>query len=185
MLGTIFCSAGLLFAAVAMLFSQLCSTSRGAMGGSFLTLGVLYMLAAVGNVQGGALSFISPLGIVFKSLPFAGNLVYPVFIILAETLAIAAIAVWLNAVRDLGAGLLPQRKGRAHAKVSLSSPFGFALRLTKNMAAAWIVIMFVLGLMYGSIFGDFESFISKSEMIQKIIAAGNDNMLMSFINIYW
>jgi len=182
LLGVIFCAVGLLFAAIAMLFSQLCHTSRGGIGGSFLTLGVLYMLAAIGNIQGGALSYISPLSIVFKTLPFAGNRIYPTIIILVEMLMIALLALRLSIVRDLGAGLLPQKKGRAHAKSSLSSPFALALRLTKNTAIVWIVVMFVLGLMYGSIFGDFESFISQSEMIQMIIAAdAGGNMILSFM----
>ncbi|MDR1563376.1 MAG: hypothetical protein LBS74_00240 [Oscillospiraceae bacterium] len=182
LLGTIFCVVGLLFSAIAMLVSQLCSTSRSVIGGSFLTLGVLYMLAAMGNVQGGVLSYISPLAIVFKTLPFAGNQIYPIFIILAETFVVAVIAICLNAVRDLGAGLLPQRKGCAHANQMLSSPFGLAWRLTKNTSIAWGIIMFVVGLMYGSVFGDFESFIGGSEMIQKIIAAGaGGDMMLSFM----
>ena len=182
LLGGIFCVVGLLFAAIAMLFSQLCYTSRGGIGGSFLVLGVLYMLAAMGNVQGGVLSYLSPLGFVFKTLPFVGNRVYPIINILAETLIIAMAAIRLSSVRDLGAGLLPQRKGRAHGKPSLSSPFALALRLTKSTAIVWIVVMFVLGLMYGSIFGDFESFLSQSEMIQMIIAADpGGSMILSFM----
>jgi ABC-2 type transport system permease protein len=182
LLGAIYTAVGLLFAAVAMLFSQLCSSSRSELSGNFLTLGLFYTVAAMGNVSGGALSYISPLGIVFKTVPFAGNKLYPIWIILAEALIIAVIAIRLNAARDLGAGLLPQRNGRAHAKASLSSPFALALRLMKNTAIIWTVSMFVLGLMYGSVFGDFESFMSKSKMIQTIIAAGSgDDLLMSFM----
>ena len=183
LLGAIICTEGLLFAAVAMLFSQLCSTSRGAVGGSFLTLGVMYLLAASGNISGGALSYISPMAIVFKALPFAGNRVYPIFVILAEALIVAVIAVRLNSTRDLGAGLLPQRKGHAHAKASLSSPFGLAFRLTKNSVITWVVVMFVLGMAYGSIFGDFESFLGSNEMIKAIVSAGaGGDMALSFMS---
>jgi ABC-2 type transport system permease protein len=172
---------GMLFAAIAMLLSQLCSTAHGSIGGSFLVLGIFYMLAALGNVQGGALSTISPLSLVFKTAPYVENRIAPIFVLGIESLLIAILAIALSLTRDLGAGLLPQKKGRAHAKKSLSSPFGLAFRLTKKTAITWVILLFVLGLMYGSIFGDFESFIGSSEIIQRIIAAGQGDMILSFM----
>ena len=182
LLGGLFFAVGMFFAAAAMLFSQLCTTSRSMIGGCFLSLGIFYLIAAMGNVFGGIMAYLSPLSIAFKSSPFAGNHIWPVFAILAATIAVASVAMRLSAKRDLGAGLLPQRRGRAHAQASLSSPFGLALRLTKKTAVAWVIIMFVLGMSYGSIFGDFESFISQSEMIQMILATGSgENMILSFM----
>ena len=182
LLGGLFFAVGLFFAAVAMLFSQMCATSRGMLGGCFLTLGGFYLLAAMGNVSGGAAAYLSPFSIVFKALPFAGNRVWPVFVILAGTIVIAAVAMCLSTRRDLGAGLLPQRRGRAHAQASLSSPFGLAFRLTKGTAVAWVVIMLVLGAAYGAVFGDFEAFIGQNEMLQMILATGEgEDAIVSFM----
>ena len=182
LLGGLFFAVGMFFAAVAMLFSQLCSTSRSMIGGCFLTLGGFYLIAALGNVSGGTMVYFSPFSIAFKSSPFLGNYVWPIFAILAATIMIALCAMLLSTKRDLGAGLLPQRRGRAHAQASLSSPFGLAFRLTRKTAIAWIIIMFILGLSYGSVFGDFELFISQSEMLQMILATGVDeNMILSFM----
>jgi Putative exporter of polyketide antibiotics len=182
LLGGIFFAVGMFFAATAMLFSQLCSTSHGMIGGSFLTLGIFYLIAAMGNVSGGALSYFSPFSIAFKASPFSGNYIWPVFAILTEMLVIALFAMHLSAKRDLGTGLLPQRHGRAHAQASLSSPFGLAFQLMKKTAAAWIIIMFILGMSYGSVFRDFELFVSESEMLQMIIGTGTgENMILSFM----
>jgi len=182
LLGGIFFAVGMFFSAVAMLFSQLCSTSRGMIGGSFLTLGVFYLIAAIGNVSGGIMVYFSPLSIVFKSSPFARNHAWPVFAILAGTLVIAAAAIYFNVKRDLGAGLLPEKRGHAHAQPSLSSPFGLAFRLTRKTALTWIIIMLILGMSYGAVFGDFESFIQQNEMLQMILAAGEgEDMILSFM----
>ena len=182
LLGGLFFAVGMFFAAVAMLFSQLCATSRGMISGCFLTLGAFYLVAAMGNVSGGVMVYFSPFSIVFKSAPFAGNYIWPVFAVLVVTIMIASIAIRLSTTRDLGAGLLPQKRGRAHAQASLSSPFGLAFRLTRKTAVAWIIIMFILGMSYGSVFGDFETFISQSEMLQMILATGTgENMILSFM----
>ena len=182
LLGGLFFAVGLFFAAVAMLFSQLCSTSRGMTGGCFLVLGIFYLIAALGNVSGGILAYLSPFSIVFKSSPFAGNDIWPVFAILAGTIITAWLAIRFSTKRDLGAGMLPQRRGRAHAQVSLSSPFGLAYRLMRKTVIAWVIIMFILGMSYGSVFGDFESFISQNEMLQMILATGaGENMILSFM----
>ena len=182
LLGGLFFAVGMFFAAVAMLFAQLCATSRGMLGGCFLSLGAFYLLAAMGNVSGGVPVYLSPFSVVFKAAPFAGDHVWPVWAILAATCGLAAAAMRLGTRRDLGAGLLPQRRGRAHAQASLSSPFGLAYRLTKKTAVAWAVTMFVLGLSYGSVFGDFETFILQNEMLRMILAAdAGGDMILSFM----
>ena len=182
LIGAVFFIVGMFFSAVAMLFSQLCATSRGMTGGCFLTLGVFYIIAAMGNVSDSFLVYFSPLSIVFKAEPFVKNYTWPVFIILLGTLVVAFFAMHLSSKRDLGVGLLPQRKGHAHAQAHLSSPFGLAFRLTRKMAITWIIIMFILGLSYGSVFGDFEAFISQSELFQMILATEDGvSMTLSFM----
>ena len=182
LLGMLFFIVGMLFSAIAMLFSQLCSTSRGMTGSCFLTLGSFYLIAALGNVSDSSLIYFSPFSIIFKASPFSGNHIWPVLVILAGTLGIAFVAMNLSTKRDLGAGLLPQRRGHAHAQAHLSSPFGLAFRLTRKMAIAWVIIMFTFGISYGSVFGDLESFISQNELFQMILATeeGTD-MMLSFM----
>ena len=184
LLGVIFFIVGMFFACVAMLFSQICSTSRGMTGGCFITLGILYITAAMGNVDGGALAYISPLSIIFKTSPFAENNIIPLFVIIAETLLLAVIAMQISGTRDLGAGLIPPGRGRAHASPSLSSPFGLALRLTLNTCIAWVIVMFILGVAYGSIFGDMEQFMSTNEMLQMVLATEEGGSMMASLITY-
>jgi len=64
---------GLLFAAIAAVFAQVASTSRGALSYSFIVLGVLYLLRGIGDVSGSVLSYISPLGLILKTEIFYSN----------------------------------------------------------------------------------------------------------------
>jgi len=182
LLGGVFFLVGIFFAAVSMLLSQLCATSRGMTGGSFLVLGVFYLIAAIGNVFDNILAYFSPFSIVFKLSPFVRNHIFPLSIVLIGALITAIIAVHFNVKRDLGAGLLPHRHGRAHAQAFLSSPFGLAFRLMKKQIISWLIIIFILGVLYGAVFGDFEAFISQNEMLQMILATdAGENMILSFM----
>jgi ABC-2 type transport system permease protein len=181
-IGALIFATGMLFSAIAMLFCQLCASSRAMIGWSFLSMGVLYMVSAIGSVAQGPVSFISPLGLAFKAEPYAGNYAWPVFAILAEAAVIGAFAMKLSLSRDLGSGLIPARKGKAHAGSLLSSPFGLVLRLGRTSLIIWAISLFVIGALYGSIFGDLEAFLAENEMLQALMQASPDsNMSLSFM----
>jgi len=160
---------GLFFAAVAALFAQLSSSSRGAMGYSFLALGLLYVLRAAGDVAGNALSYISALGLMQRARPFVENHWWPVLLILLQTAALTAIAFALSANRDLGRGLLHARRGRSEARPWLRTPFGLALRLQGGTLLIWAAAIFALGASYGSVLGNIETFVADSPLYQQAI----------------
>ncbi len=167
-------ASGLFFAAVAALFSQLSSSSRGAVSFSLMTLGVFYMMRAAGDMNSELLSLISPMGLIQRTQIYVKNYWWPVFVLLLETIAVSAIAYALNAVRDISQGFIPAKPGRREAPRSLLSPFGLAFRLLRTTLISWILGIFILGASYGSILGDIENFVSSSEFYSMIIGA-NEN----------
>lgn len=162
---------GLFFSATAGLFSQLSESSRGAVGYSFTLLIVAYLVRAVGDVSSEALSWFSPLGWILRSEVYVNNIWWPVLLTIAAALALAAVALYLNSLRDLDAGFIPAKPGRKFASVFLQSPFGLALRLQRTGIIAWVVGMYILGASYGSILGDLESFFETNAMMSKILPA--------------
>ncbi|MCL2873445.1 MAG: ABC transporter permease [Defluviitaleaceae bacterium] len=164
-------ASGLLFAAIAAVFSQLSASSRGAVGYSFLALGVFYMMRAAGDINAEILSLLSPLGLVQRSQFFIENNWLPTIVILIQAAAVFAIAYTLNAKRDLGQGILPARPGRSEASKMMRSQFGLSFRLVKNTLITWLIVMFLLGASYGSIMGDIDTFVSESEFYQALIGA--------------
>jgi ABC-2 type transport system permease protein len=133
---------GLAFTGIAAVAAQLTSSARTARGVALGALGVAFVLRGVGDSAGAGgpswLTWASPLGWIQLTRPFAGQrwwvLVLPLAVFVLGTGAAFALA----ARRDLGAGLLPDRPGRATASVLLRDPFGLAWRLQRGALLGWV-----------------------------------------------
>jgi ABC-2 type transport system permease protein len=134
---------GLAFTGVAAVAAQLTSSASTARGIALAVLGVAFVLRGVGDSAGAAgpswLSWASPLAWIQLAQPFAAERWW----VLALPLAVAAggtgLAFELAARRDQGAGLLPDRPGRATASAFLRGPFGLAWRLQRGALLGWAV----------------------------------------------
>jgi polyether ionophore transport system permease protein len=132
---------GLTFAGIAAVAAQLTSSARAARGIALGALGVAFVLRGVGDSAGPSgpswLSWASPLAWIQFTRPFAAERWWVLVLPLA-TFALGVTAAFvLAARRDLGAGLLPDRGGRATASRLLSSPFGLAWRLERATLLGW------------------------------------------------
>ena len=172
--GAALCVSGLVFASLAALFSQLSSSSQGAMGYSFLMIGIFYIVRAAGDINSEALSRVSPLGLVQRSQVFVENHWWPVLVLLLEFIVVAIIAYALNSVRDIDQGFIPVRPGRKEASIIMQTSFGLCFRLMRNSLITWLIVMFLLGVSYGSMLGDIEIFVNQSEFYQMIIGVNDE-----------
>jgi ABC-2 type transport system permease protein len=132
---------GLAFAGIAAVAAQLTSNARAARGIALGALGVAFVLRGVGDSAGPSgpswLSWASPLAWIQFTRPFAAERWWVLVLPLA-TFALGVTAAFvLAARRDLEAGLLPDRGGRATASRLLSSPFGLAWRLERATLLGW------------------------------------------------
>jgi ABC-2 type transport system permease protein len=169
--GAVLCVFGLFFAAVAAVFSQISTSSRGAIGLSLVTLGVLYLMRAAGDLNSEALSLISPMGLIQRAQIYVENYWWPVGAVLLITVLVAVLAYKLNSIRDIGLGFIHARPGRKNASPLLRSSFGLSFRLLRNIILAWTVGIFILGASYASVLGDFDSFVASSEFYSMIIGS--------------
>lgn len=129
---------GLAFTGLAAVAAQLTQGARAARGIAFALLGLAFVLRGAGDSSSASwLSWLSPLGWVELTRPFAGQrwwvLVLPLAVLTVGTGAAFALA----ARRDQGAGLLPDRDGRATASGWLRGPLGLAWRLQRGTLAGW------------------------------------------------
>lgn len=165
---------GIFFTGLTILFAQLSSNPRGTIGLSLGVLGISYVMRAIGDVSSEALSLASPLGLILRTEVYVNNYWWPVFVTLGAGVLLGALGFYLSSIRDLGAGLIPAKPGRKHASSFLQSTLGLGIRLQRTAIITWIIGLFILGAMYGSIFGDLEAFFSDNEMIQQILPPGED-----------
>ena len=133
---------GLAFTGIAAVAAQLASSARSARGIALGVLGIAFVLRGVGDSVGASgpswLSWASPLGWIQFARPFAGERWWVLALPLAVGAAGAGVALALAAHRDQGAGLLPDRPGRATASATLCGPFGLAWRLQRGALAGWV-----------------------------------------------
>jgi len=140
---------GLTFSGVAAVAAQIAAGARSAVALGGGVLAVSFVLRAIGDVGDGRLSWASPLGWAQAVRAFANERWWTVIPLVASAVVLSAVAQAVRLHRDLGAGLLGQRPGRASARPSLSSPIGLAFRLHRATIIGWSVGMALLSGFYG------------------------------------
>ena len=174
---------GLFFAAVTAIFAQLSSTAKGTSGLAIGLLAFFYLLRAAGDMRNESLSLFTPFGLAAKVQFFYKDNVWPLWILLAVSIVLFMVAFMLNKTRDLGASLLPDSKGRKHAKKSLRGPLSLSMRLVKTTLIAWIVVIVVFAASYGSVFEDLTSFYESNELFKSLMGlqGGSEDLTKSFL----
>lgn len=132
---------GWAFAAAAAFTAQLTESARVASGTALSVLGLSYLLRAAGDAgpDNGWLSWLSPLGWAAQVRPFVDERWWVVALAVGLTATLAALAYAASARRDLAAGVLPARPGRAEATAALRSPLALAARQQRGCwSPGWV-----------------------------------------------
>lgn len=172
--------AGIIGAVIALLIVQIMPTSSGATGTSLGIVGLLYILRAGTDPARISLSKLNPMGWTYLTFPFTKNNWFLLLFALIFSIIVTVIAFLLEGARDLGAGYLPERKGRASAKKSLLSVPGLFLRLSKGVLIGWLIGFAVLGAAYGSIYGDMQGFLESNEILKQMFTYAGVSIEDSF-----
>jgi len=178
--------AGLLFAAIALIWVQVFEYGRAATGMSLAGLALAFALRAVGDVRDNWLSLISPLGWVQAVDPFGEAILWPFFVSLVAVTGAVSVAIFLAVRRDVGAGLIEQRPGPATADRFLSTPLGFAWRLQRSTLFWWTVGAGFMGAIYGSVVSTIDDFVEENEAMRDMLEAlgmSGDALRDGFINV--
>jgi ABC-2 type transport system permease protein len=171
---------GTALASVALLAAQLTSGTRATYGLAGAVLGISYAVRAIGDVSGGGLSWLSPIGWYQAMHAFSGESWWPTALLLALAALSTAAAYAVFERRDYGAGLLATRPGPDRAPATLRTGLGLAWRLQRPSLIGWSVGLFLGGLGYGSIGDDVESLMGDSEFSKDIFGAGGLDLVDSF-----
>jgi ABC-2 type transport system permease protein len=154
--------AGMVFAGVAAVAAQVASGARSALALAGTVIGVSFVARAIGDVGDGRLSWASPIGWAQAIRAFADERWWVLGIPVAATFALIVLAVELQARRDLGAGLIGQRPGRATAGRFLRGPLGLAWRLQRASLVGWAVGAGLIAFFYGIVADQAESIVEEN-----------------------
>ncbi len=172
-------TSGLAMAGITVIAAQLTASSRGCAAIALGTLAATYGLRAIGDSAqvasppGGArfLTWLSPIGWAEKVAPFGTNRFAVLALGIATFATAIAVAFVLLDRRDLGAGMIAGRPGRARASRALACPEALALRLARGSLFGWTAAFVLLGALIGSISGSAASMLDDpklTEMLRKI-----------------
>ncbi|MDR5701436.1 ABC transporter permease [Agromyces aerolatus] len=148
--GAAIAASGIVFLALGLVVAQLFRTSRGANGAGVAIVLAAYLLRGIGDAAGTPSSdlihvtpawpsWVSPIGYGQFTGAFVDDDLRPLIVPLGFAALVIAGVFVLQAIRDQGASLLPERQGRAAARWTLSSSFGLVWRLTVPTLVAWAV----------------------------------------------
>ena len=172
--------AGIMGGGIALVMAQIMPVSSAATGSSLGIMGLLYIIRAGTDITNINLSMLNPLGWTYLTYPFTENHLRPIIYALLLTTILIIIAFSLEGARDMGSGYLPEREGRANAKKSLLSVPGLFIRLNKGIIISWLVTFLILGIAYGAIYGDMESFLESNEMMKQMFTYSGVTIEESF-----
>ncbi|MEU4288512.1 ABC transporter permease [Kribbella sp. NPDC026596] len=186
-IGIEFAFTGWLFAAVGAVAAQLSASAGTARGIAISVLGATYVLRAAGDTSEHTdgplawLSWLSPIAWAQRIHPYGENRWGLGILVLAATVVLVAVALYLSVRRDVGAGLLPARVGPAEGK--LGSPLALAWRLHRGLLAAWSVGFALLGLLFGGVAEGVGDMMRDDPKIQEIFArlGGSTGLIDSFL----
>lgn len=172
--------AGIIGAAIALAMSQIMPTSSSSTGSTLGVVGLLYILRAGTDLSNIKFSMINPMGWTYLTYPFTENNWLPLILSVAFSIIVVIIAFVLEGGRDMGAGYLPERGGRATAKKSLLSVPGLFIKLNKGVMISWLIAFVIMGAAYGSIYGDMQTFIGSNEIISQMFTMSGFSIEESF-----
>lgn len=181
--GSLIAAAGFMMGMLTLFVAQFTTTHSQTTGVSISVLLVMYLMRAMGDVSASWLALSVPLGWVARSDVYSHNHWWPVIALLGTALILMIVALILNRQRDMEAGLLPRFKGHHHVSHVLKSPFGLQLRLQRTGMIVWAIGMLMLGLSYGSVFGDLENFFKDNPLLQRMLTGKGDNYAEQFVPI--
>jgi ABC-2 type transport system permease protein len=169
--GTTVAAAALVFAGIAGVTAQLARTSRAANGLAGAVAGLAFLITAVGNAQegGSPLQWLTPFGWMQQTRSYADERWWLIGLSLLASVALALAALHVEARRDVGDGLLTQRRGRAHAAGWISGPVPLAWRLDRGYLLWWAVGFAVLGAFEGSLLETSADLVAQNPSLVEVL----------------
>jgi ABC-2 type transport system permease protein len=148
---TAWLTATAMFMAIGMFVAQLAATRRDAnlVGAGVLAASYLVRMAADSDASVAWLRWLSPLGWIEELRPFAGSEPFAFVPIAVLVVVLIAAAIVIARDRDLGASAIAIRERPKPRTLLLRGQAGLTVRLNRPVIAAWIVALFVSGLVFG------------------------------------
>lgn len=185
---------GMVWAAIAAVIAQLVEGSRSANGLAAILIGVAFLLRGIGDIfakpdasgllQQTWVSFLSPFGWLQSTRALTVPEWWPLMIHIPVIIILFAGAFIIVEHRDVGAGILPARKGRGTASVLLKSPVGLTWRLQKNVFIGWFMGVVAMAVTIGALVPQMSEVYESSDAMRAVVKSlgGSGALIPAFLS---
>ncbi len=185
---------GIVWAAIAAVVVQLVESGRSANGMLAGLIGVAFIVRGIGDFLGKMtasgtheaawISQLSPFGWLQATKSLTSPNWEPLIVSAAVSIVTVGIALLLLERRDVGAGLLPSRAGRARASWLLKSSMGLTLKLQKGIFIGWLIGIIVMVATIGALVPQMSGVFDSSTHLANIITTigGTGALVPSFMS---
>ncbi|AOW92034.1 anibiotic ABC transporter [Rhodococcus sp. WMMA185] len=187
--------AGISFAGIAAVTSQVTDGARTANGLAGAALAAAFVLRAVGDMSGtvveggtrvisGFATWLSPIGWAEQMRAYDDNAWWVLCFPAVFTLAAVGLAFLLTERRDLGSGLVATRRGPARASRSLPTPLGSAWRIQRGVLFWWAVGIGFIALVYGAVGDQIDDFLGEGDQVAEVMGklGGTSDMVDAYFS---
>ena len=180
---------GLVFIGVSAITGQLAQTSRGANTLASVVLAAAYLVRAAADLQAdgdnpSGLSWVSPIGWGQQMRSYGENLWWPLAISVVAAVALCAIALLLERRRDVGEGILPDRRGPRHASALTMTPVGLTLRLQRGSIIGWSLGVLVGALFFGTVATAMADLLAGDNPITQAFVGGAKDVVEGLLGFF-
>ncbi|GGD07522.1 ABC transporter permease [Nocardioides daphniae] len=173
---------GLVFTAVAAVVAQLAGRARRALGLASGVVLVAFLVRGYGAIDETWWTWASPFGWQDELRPFGDEARWwPLGVSLLTAAVVGALAAWLAAHRDFGAGLLAERPGSARGSASLGTSVGLAWRQQRGLWLSWVVGLVVLGATFGGMSREVRTMIASNPEIAEVVLGAIDDVVLGYL----
>ncbi|MFH8619922.1 ABC transporter permease [Streptomyces sp. NPDC017979] len=188
LLGLGFTAVGCAFAAIGALAAQVTENAGTARGIAIGAMGAFLLIRLSADTSGedsglNWLNWLSPLGWRTELSAFGDNRWWVLLVFALFTAVVLGVAMAVSARRDVGAGLVAARLGRAEAAPGLRGPLGLAWHLHRSLLVGWLVAFVIIGAVFGGMAEGVGDLLKDNEEAQKVFAriGGDQGLVDSYI----
>lgn len=173
---------GLVFTAVGAVAAQVAGRARRALGLASAVVLVAFLARGYGAIDETWWTWASPFGWQDELRPFGDEARWwPLGVSLATAAGVGALAAWLAAHRDFGAGLVSERPGPARASASLGTVVGLAWRQQRGLWVGWVTGLVVLGATFGGMSREVRTMIASNPEIAQVVLGEIDDVVLGYL----
>lgn len=185
---------GMAWASIAAVVVQLVESGRSANGVLAGLIGLGFVLRGIGDFLGSIgssglhepvwVSYLSPFGVLQSTRPLTSPDWVPLMVIGLTATVLVVTSFFLLSRRDVGAGILPSKKGKVRASGFLKTPLGLTWYIQKNIFLGWLAGVVFMTATIGSLATQMGDAFGGSDEIRQMIEGigGAGALIPSFMS---